>query len=146
MLHLSFLCYYFYMTLHDVIEKIAPDIKSVPKIHAMWLEGSWATGRNNDQSDIDVWLDVENGAFTECIDRFRDALMKAGNIDWEKSRGVYSTEPKLEKHTFHLSGFSEPQRIELDLQEHSRSFIFDKNEHVIEVIFDKDNTIQWRDT
>jgi predicted nucleotidyltransferase len=132
------------MTLHDLIEKITPDLQRVPEIHAMWLEGSWATGRNNDQSDIDVWLDVKDGAFTECIDQFRSALSKVGDIDWEKSRGIYSTNPNLQKHTFHFSGFPEPQRIELDLQEHIRNFIFDKNEHVIEVVFDKDNTIKWR--
>lgn len=143
-LHLNLLCYYFFITLHDVIKKVAHDIELMPEIHAMWLEGSWATGRNNDQSDIDVWLDVKDGTFTECIDHFRNALSKIASVDWEKSRGVYSTNPKLEKHTFHLYGFPEPQRIELDLQEHSRNFTFDKDKHVIEIIFDKDNTIQWR--
>jgi predicted nucleotidyltransferase len=103
------------MTLLDVIEKIAPSLEPNPDIHAMWLEGSWATGKNNGYSDIDVWLDFEDGTFSKCIDMFRHALTRIGIIDWEKTRGVYSHEPKLQKQTFHLSDFPEPQCIELDL-------------------------------
>jgi predicted nucleotidyltransferase len=132
------------MTLREVISKIEPTVAAVPTIHAMWIEGSWAAGKNNDESDIDVWVDVDDGEFEDSIARFREALIQVGEIDWEESRGVYSTNPMLQKHTFHLNGFPEPQRIELDLQQHSRKFIFDKNEHVIQVCFDKDHTIQWK--
>ncbi|MGF7229679.1 MAG: nucleotidyltransferase domain-containing protein [Candidatus Saccharibacteria bacterium] len=133
------------MTLFDIIQKILPDVQTIPEIHAMWLEGSWATGRNNEHSDIDVWLDIEDGAFVQCIDAFRNTLLKVGAIDWEKSRGIYSTDPKLQKHTFHLRGFPEEQVIELDLQEHSRNFVFSKKEHTIKILFDRDATIKWAD-
>lgn len=133
------------MTLLDVINQIAPDLAACMLVHAMWLEGSWATGMNNDESDIDVWLDVDDGTFTDCIDVFRAALVTVGEIDWERSRGVYSHNPNLQKHTFHLAGFPESQCIELDLQEHSRRFIFSPEDHTIIVIFDKDNTIRWND-
>lgn len=131
------------MTLKDVINGIAPKLAQVPTINAMWIEGSWATGKNNDQSDIDVWIDVEDNSFQESIDEFRNALSDVGEIDWEKSQGIYSTDPVLQKHTFHIAGFSEPQRIELDLQQHSRNFIFNKDEHVIKVLFDKAHVIRW---
>lgn len=132
------------MTLLDVVEKIALDLATNPHINAMWLEGSWATGKNNDQSDIDVWLDVADDTLQECIDTFRNALTKTGNIDWEQARGIYSQKPKLQKQTFHLAGFPKSQQIELDLQEHSRNFLFHKNEHVIRVLFDKNHTIKWQ--
>ena len=132
------------MTLFDVIKNIAPTVAQIDHIHVMWLEGSWATGKNNNKSDIDVWIDVDDNTFTECIDAFRDALKVIGVIDWEESRGVYSYDPKLQKHTFHLLGFPHPQRIELDLQDHSRNFVFDANKHIIKVIFDKDHTIRWK--
>lgn len=132
------------MTLLEIIQKIAPVIKKNVNIHAMWLEGSWATGMNNVHSDIDVWLDVNDGTFDECIAVFRNELAKVGKIDWEKSRGIYSDAPRLTKQTFHLDGFSDEQAIELDLQEHGRQFEFDKKENKIKVIFDKDKTIQWK--
>ena len=131
------------MNLYEVISKLSPDLEQSPIINALWLEGSWATGKNNHESDIDVWMDVEDGKFAESIDIFRTALERIGKIDWEDSRGVYSENPKLQKHTFHLEGFPLKQRIELDLQEHSRKFVFNKDEHVIMVIFDKNNSINW---
>lgn len=131
------------MTLHDVINQIAPRLAESRHIHAMWLEGSWATGKNHDESDIDVWLDVDDGTFEESISVFREALLTTNTIDWEKAKGVYLQDPKLQKHTFHLKGFPLPQRIELDLQEHSRNYVFNRDEHTIEIMFDKDETIRW---
>jgi hypothetical protein len=40
------------MNLLDIINA------TVPTVYVMWLEGSWATGKNNEHSGIDVWLDV----------------------------------------------------------------------------------------
>ena len=131
------------MTLNDVIDEIASHVAKSEHIHAMWLEGSWATGKNHDASDIDVWLDVDDGTFDACIAVFRAALLSSGQIDREESRGIYSSNPTLQKHTFHLAGFPEPQCIELDLQEHSRNFLFNRNDHIIKIIFDKDETIRW---
>ncbi len=140
---MALFCYYHFMTLFEVIQIISPHLEKHTDINAMWLEGSWATGKNNEHSDIDVWLDVTDGTFEDSVEAFRKALSKFGTIDWEKLRGVYSEDPKLQKHTFHLTGFPEEQHIELDLQEHSRQFKFNKNVHVIKVLFDKNNTIQW---
>jgi len=33
--------------------------------------------------------------------------------------------------------------IGVDLQEHSRQFVFRHDEHVIKILFDKDQTIRW---
>lgn len=132
------------MTLYDVVNQIAPIVAESGHIHAMWIEGSWATGRNNDKSDIDVWLDVDDGSFEKTISAFREALKSVGTIDWEKAKGIYSNEPKLLKHTYHLEGFPELQFIELDMQEHSRNYIFDHDNDVIVVLFDKKNVIRWK--
>jgi len=127
------------------IKKIAPEIFKNRHIHAMWLEGSYATGRFNQQSDIDVWLDVDDDTFEYCAKVFKRHLEKLGKVDYEEARGVYSTDPRLAKYVFHLKGFPEEQTIELDMQEHSRNFVFSKSIHTIEVLFDKDNTVQWKD-
>ena len=132
------------MNLYEIILKLSPGLERAQIINALWLEGSWATGKNNDDSDIDVWMDVEDGKFAESIDIFRTALQEIGKIDWEDSRGVYSENPRLQKHTFHLEGFPLKQSIELDLQEHIRKFVFNKDEHVIKVIFDKNKSIIWK--
>jgi len=133
------------MTLFEIITNITPLVVQNPKVHAMWLEGSYATGKQHEGSDIDVWLDVDDGTFDECIDDFRDKLARITKIESETTRGIYSNEPKLIKQTFMLEGFSEGQDIELDLQEHSRKFTFSQKHNAVKVLFDKDNTIQWTD-
>ena len=127
----------------EVVEKAATKIQESSLVYAMWLEGSWATGKNNEHSDIDVWMDIEDGSFDECIVIFRNALLEIGTIDWEDSKGMYAKMPNLVKHTFHLSGFPEEQTIEFDMQEHSRDISFEEGSDVIKVLFDKDRTIKW---
>ena len=129
----------------EIIEELAPKIKANPQIHAMWIEGSYATGEHNAQSDIDVWLDVDDGSFDSCLADFRLKLQTLAEIKKEIARGVYSDSPKLMKQTFILKGFPKGQHIELDLQEHSRRFKFSRKEHAIKILFDKERTIQWGD-
>jgi predicted nucleotidyltransferase len=133
------------MTLIEIISKLAPMIASNPQVHAMWLEGSYATGKQHEGSDIDVWLDVDDGSFEASVSDFREKLARLVNIEKETTRGVYSTNPRLMKQTFILEGFPEGQDIELDLQEHSRQFLFSRKENAIKVLFDKDDTIKWTD-
>jgi len=133
------------MTLLELVEKIANEVKKSTHVHAMWLEGSYATGTFNDQSDIDVWLDVDDGTFDTCYKEFRKQLEKVIGIRSWESHELYSEKPRLSKYKFYLEGFSDDQRIELDLQEHSREFVFSKSDHTPKVLFDKDGTIQWKD-
>lgn len=133
------------LELPEIVDKLAPLVAENPNVHAMWLEGSYATGKNHEGSDIDVWLDVDDGFFDVSLDDFRSKLTQIVKIKSETTRGIYSDNPKLMKQTFILEGFPEGQDIELDLQEHSRNFVFSHNKHVIKVLFDKDNTVKWDD-
>ena len=78
------------MELPQIIDKVADKLGSSSHVHAMWLEGSYATGKFNDNSDIDVWLDVDDGTFDECVAVFRRALSEIVEIDHETTRGIYS--------------------------------------------------------
>lgn len=133
------------MTLMLIINELAPRIAHNPNVHAMWIEGSYATGKHHEGSDIDVWLDVDDMTFESCLNDFRAKLSDIITINKETTRGIYSKNPKLMKQTFILEGFPEGQNIELDLQEHSRQFVFSKKEHAILVLFDKDGTINWKE-
>ncbi len=125
------------MDLLKIIGRLAPEIERNPRVHAMWIEGSYASGKNNQQSDIDVWLDVDNGSFERCLADFRQKLSKLVDIERETIRGIYSDSPKLTKQTFILRGYPPGQDIELDLQEHSQDFKFSQKEHTIKVLFDE---------
>ena len=81
------------MTLLEVVEAVAPPIMGDRHVHAMWLEGSYATGNANERSDIDVWLDVDDGSFAHCVHAFRSALASIQQIRAEDPRGIYSRSP-----------------------------------------------------
>ncbi|HVX58114.1 MAG TPA: nucleotidyltransferase domain-containing protein [Candidatus Saccharimonadales bacterium] len=133
------------MNLLEVVETLATEIKNNEHVHAMWLEGSYATGKFDEHSDIDVWLDVDDGSFDEVFKFFKQELSKLGRIDEETFGGIYSENPKLAKRSYHLASFPKEQVIELDLQEHSRKFVFSRKHHVLKIFFDKDETIKWSD-
>ncbi len=64
------------MDLLEIIDRVSPEIEKNNYVHAMWLEGSYATGKNNEQSDIDVWMDVDDGMFEYCLENFRKKLKR----------------------------------------------------------------------
>lgn len=133
------------MTLLETVFKIKPGLMQLPYVHAMWLEGSYATSKFHEQSDIDVWLDVDDDKFQTAAEVFEQALEKAGLLRDSERLQQYSDEPKLAKAKFYLNDHTDKQRIELDIQSHEREFVFSRAEHTIVVLFDKDNTITWTD-
>ena len=93
------------MDLMAIIGQLAPKIEENSQVHAMWIKGSYATGKNNSQSDIDVWVDGVVGSFDLCLAAFRLKLQEMVEVEKEISRGIYSDSPKLMKQTFILKGF-----------------------------------------
>ncbi len=131
------------MSLIEIILKLRPILEADQRIHALWLEGSYATGEFRPDSDIDVWLDVDNDSEKEVAKRFEQALNAVADIRKIEELKFYSQEPKLAKAKFYLQSFDDDNRIELDIQQHGRNFSFNREENPIVVIFDKDQTIKW---
>lgn len=133
------------MTLPEIVGNVASEIKYNPKIHAMWLEGSYVTGKFNEKSDIDVWLDVDDEMFEGSFNAVRKVLQDLRVLRKYEELNYYSKDPVLAKAKFYLADKTDDQRIELDIQPHSRQFKFSKVEHKIKILFDKDATIQWQE-
>jgi predicted nucleotidyltransferase len=133
------------MSLLEIVLKLAPALRGNPNIHAFWLEGSYATGKFHEKSDIDVWLDVGKDSSDIVLKDFLSELAKITPVRSHTELDNYSNDPKLAKVKIYLEGKSDEQRIELDMQEHDRDFTFSRNEHQIVTIFDKDGTIEWEE-
>lgn len=132
------------MSLPEIILKLKQALKAKPYIHAMWLEGSYATGQFKDVSDIDVWLDVDKDKFElACID-FSSALSELGLERSHEQINYYLAEPYLAKAKFYVRDKTDDQRIELDMQAHGRNFVFSHKENDIVVLFDKADVITWK--
>lgn len=132
------------MTLTEIILKLRPALEKLPYIHAMWVEGSYATGLFRIDSDIDVWLDVDKEAFSNAYNEFVSAVEALGELRSEEELVNYSQEPYLAKTKLYLKDKTDEQRIELDLQAHGRSFVFSRSNNPVITIFDKTDVIKWK--
>lgn len=105
----------------------------------------YATGMFNDDSDIDVWLDIAPSKQEAALMDFRKAIEGIVNLRSISEITTYSAQPVLVKIKLYIEGFSDDNRIELDMQESTRGFLFDRREHDIVVLFDKVGAIKYGD-
>lgn len=108
----------------------------------MWIEGSWAEDYRDEFSDVDVWFDIDDGNEAQVFAAIKKTLQTFGELDVDLDMGI--AHPHLEHHVYHVKGMNEYQTFDVNLQLHSRNFVFTKGMHEISVILDKDNTIKWQ--
>jgi hypothetical protein len=129
-------------------EKIISLIKdrfiNMYQVHAYWLEGADGLNAVDEYSDIDIWLDVEDGYEEYIFKIAEEELSKLGKLDFKFN--VDHKHPKIQQNYYHIEGTSEYLIIDFCIQSHSR----DKNEvrfvkgDILEfpkVIFDKADVI-----
>jgi hypothetical protein len=129
---------------NTIINSIRDRFISMDEVHAYWLEGADSLNAVDEYSDIDIWLDVEDGFEDAVFNIAEEEFLKLGGLDF-KFR-VSHKHPKIHQNYYHIQGTSEYLLIDFCIQSHSR----DKNEvkfvegDILEfpkVIFDKSNVI-----
>jgi hypothetical protein len=114
------------------------------EVHAYWLEGADGLNAVDEYSDIDIWLDVEDGYEEYIFSIAEEELSKLGKLDFKFN--VNHKHPKIQQYYYHIEGTSEYLIIDFCIQSHSR----DKKEirfvegDILEfpkVVFDKTNVI-----
>ncbi|MEW8996223.1 nucleotidyltransferase family protein [Clostridium sp.] len=131
-----------------IIEKLKEKLEPLEYIYAMWLEGSYATGSEDEYSDVDIYIDIKDEYENEAISIVENTLSEISELDYKYV--MNHSHPKLRQRIYHLKGSSEYLMIDFCWQLHSRNkeeFIYIRNS-VIEaakVIFDKSGVIQYKD-
>ncbi len=127
-----------------IIHAIKDRFISMEQVYAYWLEGADGLNAVDEYSDIDIWLDVEDGFEDQVFTIAEEELSKLGKLDFKFS--VNHKHPKIHQNYYHIEGCSEYLIIDFCIQSHSR----DKNEvrfiegDILEfpkVIFDKAKVI-----
>ena len=112
-------------------------LRENPLIYAFWLEGADAHDLVDAYSDLDLWLDVEDGQGDAVFDAIRTILSQLAPLDFDHESP--HPHPQLRQAYFHLLGTSEFLGLDVCLQDHSRppclreGFVDDK----VRVLFDK---------
>ncbi|MEI7690610.1 MAG: hypothetical protein WCI63_03225 [bacterium] len=127
-----------------ILNKLTESLEALNYVNALWLEGADSLDTVDEFSDIDVWVDVEDGKELEVIKVFRSALMEIGELDfdYEKDHG----HPKIRQHFFHIIDTSKFLIVDLCVQANSRVFWFTegKEGEKVKVLFDKKNVINFK--
>jgi predicted nucleotidyltransferase len=109
-------------------------------VHALWLEGADARGTVDEFSDLDVWLDVEDGQEEVVLKQIEQYLNELVPLDLAYKKPDFH--PQIKQCFFHLTNTSEFLIIDVCIQSHSREVEFSSSEPV-KIIFDKSNVIRF---
>jgi hypothetical protein len=127
----------------EILAALEAGLRADPSVHAMWLEGSLANGTADEHSDIDLWIDVDDGRLGDALAGCESILGRLGPLDRSYERP--HPHPLIRQRFFHLAGTPETLTVDVCVQAHSRVFWF-SHEWVEErplVIFDRDGTIRF---
>ena len=127
-----------------IINLIRDRFISMNEVHAYWLEGADSLNAIDEYSDIDIWLDVEDGNEEMVFKIAEEELSKLGNLDFKFS--VDHKHPKIYQNYYHIEGTSEYLIIDFCIQSHSRDrdevkFVEGDILEFPKVIFDKSAVI-----
>lgn len=127
----------------QVVEVLSTGLRSHPSIFALWLEGADALEMVDAYSDIDFWLDVEDGHEDEVLAYMRECLRGLAPLDINHE--VRHPHPHIRQCFFHLEGSPDFLIIDVCIQSHSREVTFTKGRDAVKVIFDKAEVIRFAD-
>jgi hypothetical protein len=127
-----------------ILDKLAEALEPINFVNALWLEGADSLGTVDEYSDIDVWVDADDGKESEAIEVIRNVLRGLGELDfdYEKEHG----HPKIRQHFFHIKDTSKYLIVDLCIQANSRIFWFTEgmDGEKVKVLFDKKNVINFK--
>ena len=127
-----------------LIQKIQEVLEADSRVCAAWLEGSLARKEDDDLSDIDLWICVEDNAFQEFIDQREIFATKIGPVLSLLYPKTHNQPDDLD--SFQVIFHDQPItcHLDVDVQKASRDFVFTKDSAAEEhrMLFDRKKVIQ----
>ena len=124
---------------NKIIETLKNQLQHLDFVHAMWLEGSLAEKDNDEYSDLDIWLSVNDDMLRNIFDDVEKALETIAPIDFKL---VLKPSGELGHNVYHLAGMSEFLTLDINTQKFSRDVVLREEIDLYEIIFDKTGIIR----
>jgi predicted nucleotidyltransferase len=124
----------------QIVDELKKLFEHEPTIHAMWIAGSVAEGYEDKLSDIDLWLDIDDGQDQEVFNAIEKFLSTKGELDVNFGEGPT---PPFSHKIYHLAHMDPLHFIEINLHSHSHHFGQFDRLRKIKVLFDKDDTTKF---
>lgn len=124
---------------NKIIETLKNQLQHLDSVHAMWLEGSLAEKDNDEYSDLDIWLSVNDDVLRGIFDEVDKALETIAQIDFK-----FELKPsgELGHNVYHLAGMSEFLTLDINTQKFSRDVKLREGIDLYETVFDKSGIIR----
>ena len=106
----------------EVIERLSDRLAQLSFVHAVWLEGADANGRDDMYSDIDLWLDVDGSDVEEAFKAVKKVLSTYGAVKTECC--ISHPDPQMHQRFFRTSGLPRFCFLDVVVQEHGRDVAF----------------------
>ncbi|MCL2637937.1 MAG: aminoglycoside 6-adenylyltransferase [Oscillospiraceae bacterium] len=123
-----------------IINVLKEGLQDDENVYALWLEGADGLGRTDSFSDLDFWLDVEDGREEQVLDKCQQLLSSLGNLDFIET--IEHPHRQFYQRNLHVEGMSEYLIADICVQTHSRgstwsTFYTDDIAEFPLVLFDK---------
>ncbi len=123
-----------------IVDELKDLLEQDSAVHAMWIAGSVAEGNNDELSDVDLWIDIDDDQDRQVLDKIEKFLSAKDTIDVNFSEGLT---PPFTHVVYHLAQMKPLHFIEINLHSHSHKFGLFDSLRKIKVLFDKDNTTKF---
>lgn len=124
-----------------IVEHLQKRLEGRADVHALWLEGSIAQTQDDEYSDIDVWLSIDDEKIFTIYDDIESILAEIAPIDF---RYQMKNVGELGHIAYHLEGMSEFLTIDINTQGVSREVKLVEGVDDAQVIFDKKQIVDFR--
>lgn len=120
---------------YTFVDELKSVLEKDERTHAMWIGGSVAEGYSDDYSDIDLYLDIDDGSEEYIFSTIEEFLEMKSDLD---VNFLENLSPPYSHKIYHLAGTDQLHFIEVTLHSHSHHIgLFDRLRK-IKVLFDKD--------
>lgn len=124
-----------------IIDELKDAMEQTSSVHAMWIAGSVAEGYADEFSDVDVWLDIDDGQDDATFKSIEKFLKSKGQLDVNFGEDM---SPPFSHRVYHLGHMDPYHFIEVTLRSHSHKFGVFESLRKIKVLFDKDETTKFK--
>lgn len=128
-----------------IITTLSNKLQDNISVFAFWLEWADAHERVDQYSDIDMWIDVEDGYESKAFEELENMLKEFWQIDF--AHEVKHPHPKIRQKFFHIKDTSEFLIIDVCAQSHSRIFWYTKEnkDEKVKILFDKTGVVNYKE-
>jgi len=129
---------------NQIIELIKKSLHDLDFVNALWLEGADSQGLVDDYSDIDMWIDVNEGKQDGVLQIIRNELSKLGEIDFDFEKN--HPHPQIRQMFLHIKGSSKYLILDLCIQSNDRVFWYTNgmDGEKVKIIFDNKKVIRFK--